>query len=167
MKVHRLIVLMAKGWCKVVCLVSFSLLSVISNHASAQNAGGNNKEDEEGEIPQLEIVFSSGPVAYGSPTHHLKDRVSEALSQSNKGNKLVVLDSEAINIDNARLRSFDFENCYNDRDSLACLLGVNKNRLKAVRYLKEKGVIEILTKKQYRKYRKEGKPDDNWKLLKR
>jgi|GEM_PF-4645705 len=166
MKVHRLIVLMAKGWCKVVCLVSFSLLSVISNHASAQNAGGNNKEDVEGEIPQLEIVFSSGPVAYGSPTPLLK-RVLEELNQSNKGNKLVVLDSEAINIDNAKLRSFDFENCYNDRDSLASLLGVNKNRLKAVRYLKEKGVVEILTRKQYRKYRKEGKPDDNWQLLKR
>ena len=166
MKVHRLIVLMAKGWCKVVCLVSFSLLSVISNHASAQNAGGNNKEDEEGEIPQLEIVFSSGPVAYGSP-RPLLNRVLEGLNQSNKGNKLVVLDSEAINIDNARLRSFDFENCYNDRDSLASLLGVNKNRLKAVRYLKEKGVVEILTRKQYRKYRKEGKPDDNWQLLKR
>lgn len=166
MKVHRLIVLMAKGWCKVVCLVSFSLLSVISNHASAQNAGGNNKEDEEGEIPQLEIVFSSGPVAYGSP-RPLLNRVLEGLNQSNKGNKLVVLDSEAINIDNAKLRSFDFENCYNDRDSLASLLGVNKNRLKAVRYLKEKGVVEILTRKQYRKYRKEGKPDDNWQLLKR
>ena len=166
MKVHRLIVLMAKGWCKVVCLVSFSLLSVISNHASAQNAGGNNKEDEEGEIPQLEIVFSSGPVAYGSPTP-LLNRVLEGLNQSNKGNKLVVLDSEAINIDNARLRSFDFENCYNDRDSLASLLGVNKNRLKAVRYLKEKGVVEILTRKQYRKYRKEGKPDDNLQLLNR
>ena len=166
MKVHRLIVLMAKGWCKVVCLVSFSLLSVISNHASAQNAGDNNKEDEEGEIPQLEIVFSSGPVAYGSP-RPLLNRVLEGLNQSNKGNKLVVLDSEAINIDNAKLRSFDFENCYNDRDSLASLLGVNKNRLKAVRYLKEKGVVEILTRKQYRKYRKEGKPDDNWQLLKR
>ena len=39
MKIRRIKVLLAKGWCKVVCFVSFSLLSVICNHASAQNSG--------------------------------------------------------------------------------------------------------------------------------
>ena len=39
MKIRRIKVLLAKGWCKVVCFVSFSLLSVICNHASAQKAG--------------------------------------------------------------------------------------------------------------------------------
>ena len=39
MKIRRIKVLLANGWCKVVCFVSFSLLSVICNHASAQKAG--------------------------------------------------------------------------------------------------------------------------------
>lgn len=39
MKIRRVRVLMAKGWCKVVCFVSFSLLSLVCNHASAQKAG--------------------------------------------------------------------------------------------------------------------------------
>lgn len=36
MKINRIRILMAKGWYKVVCFVSFSLLSVISNSVSAQ-----------------------------------------------------------------------------------------------------------------------------------
>ena len=39
MKIRRIKVLLAKGWCKVVCFVSFSLLTVVCNHASAQNSG--------------------------------------------------------------------------------------------------------------------------------
>ena len=39
MIIRRLRVLIAKGWCRVLCFVSFSLLSVICNHASAQKAG--------------------------------------------------------------------------------------------------------------------------------
>ena len=39
MKIRRIKVLLAKGWCKVVCFVSFSLLSVVCNNASAQNSG--------------------------------------------------------------------------------------------------------------------------------
>ena len=36
MKIRRIKVLLAKGWCKVVCFVSFSLLSIVCNHASAR-----------------------------------------------------------------------------------------------------------------------------------
>ena len=39
MKILRLRVLIAKGWGRALCFVSFSLLSVVCNHASAQKAG--------------------------------------------------------------------------------------------------------------------------------
>ena len=39
MKIRRVRILMSKGWCKVVCFVSFSLLSMVCNRASAQKAG--------------------------------------------------------------------------------------------------------------------------------
>ena len=285
MKIRRIKVLLAKGWCKVVCFVSFSLLSIVCNHASAQKAGdmisgvvsdkegpmalvnvtqrdsldrivaqsitdregkftfpllnpGNtikvtylgyepvnlpiNKQyyeirlnelpgnevhevsaafaageskgefgpiivdttnlknittiDEalDGVIPGLDIVFNSGDLAYGPPVRSLMRRIDGAIVEK----PLVVLDSKIKRIDDAKLESFAFENFFNDRKSLADLLGVEKSSLKAVRYLKKPkataiwgrrgywGVVEILTKEQYRKYKKEGKLEDDWQLLK-
>ena len=281
MKIRRIKVLLAKGWCKVVCFVSFSLLSVIYNHASAQKAGdmisgvvsdkegpmalvnvtqrdsldrivaqsitdregkftfpllnpGNtikvtylgyepvnipiNKQyyeirlnelpgnevhevstayaagesksefgpiivdttnlitiDEalDGVIPGLDIVFNSGDLAYGPPVRSLMKRIDEADIEK----PLVVLDSKIKRIDDAKLKSFVFEDFFN-RKSLASLLGVEKSSLKAVRYLQDPqswtlygrdgfwGVVEILTKEQYRKLKKEGKLEDDWQLLK-
>ena len=293
MKIRRIRVLMAKGWCKVVCFVSFSLLSVVCNHASAQKAGdmisgvvsdkegpmalvnvtqrdsldrivaksitdregkftfpllnpGNtikvtylgyepvnlpinklyfeikmkdlgdlppvvieldrvmettglpvplsdvssivptiNMEEFEGlgittvdealvgVIPGLDIVFNSGDLAYGPPVRSLMKRIDGADIEK----PLVVLDSKIKRIDDAKLKSFVFEDFFN-RKSLAGLLGVEKSSLKAVRYLQDPqswtlygrdgfwGVIEILTKDQYRKLKKEGKLEDDWQLLK-
>ena len=281
MKIRRIKVLLAKGWCKVVCFVSFSLLSVVCNHASAQKAGdmisgvvsdkegpmalvnvtqrdsldrivaqsitdregkftfpllnpGNtikvtylgyepvnlpiNKQyyeirlnelpgnevhevstayaagesksefgpiivdttnlitiDEalDGVIPGLDIVFNSGDLAYGPPVRSLMKRIDEADIEK----PLVVLDSKIKRIDDAKLKSFVFEDFFN-RKSLAGLLGVEKSNLKAVRYLQDPqswtlygrdgfwGVVEILTKEQYRKLKKEGKLEDDWQLLK-
>ena len=259
MKIRRIKVLLAKGWCKVVCFVSFSLLSVVCNHASAQKAGdlitgtifteegplamanvcerdsrnrivANSFSDIEGrfgfrlvnpenkievtyigyyrvelpidrmhyEIKMIEsddfdslgittvdealtgkvagydILFESGDLAYGPPVRSLMRMMDEVGDRK----PLVALDFVKREIDKAKLESFDFENLYNDRDSLASLLGVKKSRLKAVRYLKnakasamwgrfgENGVIEIITPKTYRKYKREGKLEDDWQLLK-
>ena len=293
MKIRRIRVLMARGWCKVICFMSFSLLSVVCNHASAQKAGdvisgvvsdkegpmalvnvtqrdsldrivaksitdregkftfpllnpGNtikvtylgyepvnlpinklyfeikmkdlgdlppvvieldrvmettglpvplsdvssivptiNMEDFEslgittvdealvGVIPGLDIVFNSGDLAYGPPVRSLMKRIDGADIEK----PLVVLDSKIKRIDDAKLKSFVFEDFFN-RKSLAGLLGVEKSSLKAVRYLQDPqswtiygrdgfwGVVEILTKEQYRKLKKEGKLEDDWQLLK-
>ena len=59
MKIHRLRVLIAKGWYKVLCFVSFSLISVIGNHASAQKAGDVIRgvvSDDEGPMIQVNVV---------------------------------------------------------------------------------------------------------------
>ena len=293
MKIRRIRVLMARGWCKVICFMSFSLLSVVCNHASAQKAGdvisgvvsdkegpmalvnvtqrdsldrivaksitdregkftfpllnpGNtikvtylgyepvnlpinklyfeikmkdlgdlppvvieldrvmettglpvplsdvssivptiNMEEFEGlgittvdealvgVIPGLDIVFNSGDLAYGPPVRSLMKRIDGADIEK----PLVVLDSKIKRIDDAKLKSFVFEDFFN-RKSLAGLLGVEKSSLKAVRYLQDPqswtiygrdgfwGVVEILTKEQYRKLKKEGKLEDDWQLLK-
>ena len=281
MKIRRIKVLLAKGWCKVVCFVSFSLLSIVCNRASAQKAGdmisgvvsdkegpmalvnvtqrdsldrivaqsitdregkftfpllnpGNtikvtylgyepvnlpiNKQyyeirlnelpgnevhevsaafaagesksefgpiivdttnlitiDEalDGVIPGLDIVFNSGDLAYGPPVRSLMKRIDGADIEK----PLVVLDSKIKRIDDAKLKSFVFEDFFN-RKSLAGLLGVEKSNLKAVRFVENPkamtiwgrdgfwGVVEILTKDQYRKYKKEGKLEDDWQLLK-
>jgi len=57
MKIRRIKVLLAKGWCKVVCFVSFSLLSVVCNHASAQKAG---------EMISGRITDDKGPLMYAN-----------------------------------------------------------------------------------------------------
>ena len=127
----------------------------------------------DGVIPGLDIVFNSGDLAYGPPVRSLMKRIDGADIEK----PLVVLDSKIKRIDDAKLESFVFENFFN-RKSLAGLLGVEKSSLKAVRYLQDPqswtlygrdgfwGVVEILTKEQYRKYKKEGKLEDDWQLLK-
>ncbi len=127
----------------------------------------------DGVIPGLDIVFNSGDLAYGPPVRSLMKRIDGADIEK----PLVVLDSKTKRIDAAKLESFVFENFFN-RKSLAGLLGVEKSSLKAVRYLQDPqswtlygrdgfwGVVEILTKDQYRKLKKEGKLEDDWQLLK-
>ena len=126
-----------------------------------------------GMIPGLDIVFNSGDLAYGPPVRSLMKRINGADIEK----PLVVLDSKIKRIDDAKLESFVFENFFN-RKNLAGLLGVKKSSLKAVRYLQDPqswtlygrdgfwGVVEILTKDQYRKLKKEGKLEDDWQLLK-
>lgn len=126
-----------------------------------------------GVIPGLDIVFNSGDLAYGPPVRSLMKRIDG----TDVKKPLVVLDSKIKRIDDAKLESFVFENFFN-RKSLAGLLGVEKSSLKAVRYLQDPqswtlygrdgfwGVVEILTKDQYRKLKKEGKLEDDWQLLK-
>ena len=127
----------------------------------------------DGVIPGLDIVFNSGDLAYGPPVRSLMKRIDG----TDVKKPLVVLDSKIKRIDDAKLESFVFENFFNCK-SLAGLLGVEKSSLKAVRYLQDPqswtlygrdgfwGVIEILTKDQYRKLKKEGKLEDDWQLLK-
>ena len=127
----------------------------------------------DGVIPGLDIVFNSGDLAYGPPIRSLMKRIDG----TDVKKPLVVLDSKIKRIDDAKLESFVFENFFN-RKSLAGLLGVEKSSLKAVRYLQDPqswtlygrdgfwGVVEILTKDQYRKLKKEGKLEDDWQLLK-
>ena len=126
-----------------------------------------------GIVPGLEIVFNTGDLAYGPPVRSLMKRIDGADIEK----PLVVLDSKIKRIDAAKLESFVFEDFFN-RKSLAGLLGVEKSSLKAVRYLQDPqswtlygrdgfwGVVEILTKEQYRKLKKEGKLEDDWQLLK-
>lgn len=127
----------------------------------------------DGVIPGLDIVFNSGDLAYGPPVRSLMKRIDGVDIEK----PLVVLDSKIKRIDDAKLESFVFENFFN-RKSLAGLLGVEKSSLKAVRFVENPkamtiwgrqgfyGVLEILTKDQYRKLKKEGKLEDDWQLLK-
>lgn len=127
----------------------------------------------DGVIPGLDIVFNSGDLAYGPPVRSLMKKYDGADVEK----PLVVLDSKIKRIDDAKLESFVFENFFN-RKSLAGLLGVEKSSLKAVRFVENPkamtiwgrqgfyGVLEILTKEQYRKLKKEGKLEDDWQLLK-
>ena len=183
MKIRRIRILLAKGWSKVVCFVSFSIFSFVCNHASAQKTidMSSYKEPDslqtvddvlKGKVAGYDILFKNGDLAYGPPVSSLMRKLDKIIP-------LVALDFELRDdIDEAKLGTFDFENFYNDRDSLANLLGVKKSTLKAVRYLKDPkattiwgrkgywGVIEVLTKEQYRKFRKEGKLEEDWELLK-
>ena len=86
----------------------------------------------DGVIPGLDIVFNSGDLAYGPPVRSLMKRIDGADIEK----PLVVLDSKIKRIDDAKLKSFVFEDFFN-RKSLAGLLGVEKSSLKAVRDLQD------------------------------
>ena len=157
--------------------MSFSLLSFICNHASAQKVRVDTIQSVDealtGKVAGYEILFESGDLAYGPPVRSLMKRIDG----TDVKKPLVVLDSKIKRIDDAKLESFVFENFFN-RKSLAGLLGVEKSSLKAVRFVENPkamtiwgrqgfwGVVEILTKDQYRKLKEEGKLEDDWQLLK-
>lgn len=106
MKIRRIRVLLAKGWCKVVCFVSFLIFSFVCNHVSAQKV----------------IDMSS----YKEPDSLLT--VDD------------VLQGKVAGFENPKSTTIWGRQGY-------------------------WGVIEIMTKEQYRKYRKEGKLEDDWELL--
>lgn len=126
-----------------------------------------------GKVAGFDILFQSGDLAYGPPVRALMKKIDGA----DVSKPLVVLDSEIREIDDAKLESFVFEDFFS-RKSLAGLLGVRKGSLKAVRFVENTkataiwgfrgfyGVLEVLTKKQYRTYKKEGKLEDDWQILK-
>ena len=83
-----------------------------------------------GHVPGLDIIFASGDLAYGPPVRSLMKKIDGV----DVSKPLVVLDFKIVEIDDAKLESFVFENFFN-RKSLAGLLGVEKSSLKAVRFV--------------------------------
>ena len=191
MKIHRIKVLLSKGWCKVVCFVSFSLLSLVCNHASAQKVHVDTIQSVDealtGRVADFNILFESGDLAYGPPVRSLMKKMDsdEGIDVAFSSGKhliinkpLLVLDGNNITADSTAWAGFDITKTEYSKDELSRLFGVKARKIKSVTVLKGEaatavwgmkgwaGVIDVQTKKGYRKLKKEGKLEDDWQLLK-
>ena len=91
---------------------------------------------------------------------------------------LLVLDGNIMTPDSTAWAGFDLTKTEYSKDELARLFGVKARKIKAVTVLKGEaatkvwgakgwaGVIDVQTKKGYRKLKEEGKLEDDWQLLK-
>ena len=91
---------------------------------------------------------------------------------------LLVLDGNIMTPDSTAWAGFDLTKTEYSKDELSRLFGVKARKIKAVTVLKGEaatkvwgakgwaGVIDVQTKKGYRKLKKEGKLEDDWQLLK-
>ena len=91
---------------------------------------------------------------------------------------LVVLDHNIAGIDKNRLTQFDFANGSSSKEQVATLLGVKSKKLMAYKIITGTdatsvwgqrayyGVLDVLSKKAYRKALKSGEAIDGYQLLK-
>ncbi|MBO4561212.1 MAG: hypothetical protein J5705_04505 [Bacteroidaceae bacterium] len=176
MKICRIRVLMAKGWCKAVCFVSFSLLSLFCNHASAQKVRVDTIQSVDealtGKVAGFEILFESGDLAYGPPVRSLMKNMDldEGIDVAFSSGKhliinkpLLVLDGNIITADSTAWAGIDLTKADYSKDELARLFDIKARKIKSVTVLKGEaatavwgmkgwaGVIDVQTKKGYRK----------------
>ena len=82
---------------------------------------------------------------------------------------LMVFDGNVVDVDKNKLAAFDFSKSYNDRDSLASLLGVKRGKINVLKATEGReaveewgpegvnGVLEVMSGKYYRKSKRAGK----------
>lgn len=102
-------------------------------------------------------------VMYGVPTNRYVISDDKKEPASAPSYPLIVLDGEIVNAPHDKLAAFDFNAVLMDRYQLAELVGIRGDKIKAVRTLNNKesediwgaqgknGVLEVLTRKYYRK----------------
>ena len=85
------------------------------------------------------------------------------------GKPLIVFDGKVLDLDSYKRADFDFEKDSFSKEKVADLLDIKPEQIKSISYLKDdaatkfwgsrgtNGVLEVLSKKQYRKIKKEGK----------
>ena len=119
------------------------------------------------ELPAISMdEFEGVDVAFSSGKHLIINK------------PLLVLDGNTITPDSTAWAGFDITKTDYSKDELARLFGVKARKIKTVTVLKGEaatavwgmkgwaGVIDVQTKKGYRKLKKEGKLEDDWQLLK-
>ncbi len=117
----------------------------------------------ESDFQSIGIETPDVSVMYGVPTNRYVISDDKKEPASAPSFPLIVLDGEIVNAPHDKLAAFDFNAVLMDRYQLAELVGIRGDKIKEVRTLNNKeaqdvwgeqgknGVLEILTRKYYRK----------------
>lgn len=123
----------------------------------------------ESDFQSIGIKTPDVSVMYGVPTNRYVISDDKKEPASAPSYPLIVLDGEIVNAPHDKLAAFDFNAVLMDRYQLAELVGIRGDKIQAVRTLNNKeseeiwgeqgknGVLEVLTRKYYRKVLKREK----------
>lgn len=183
MKISTVKIWLAKGWYYAVYSVSLLLIPLIVSCSSSRSSAKSivsNGEAVADNNPQDNTTVDNTFISFDSRDPYrirIMYGVQPPLSPRN-ATPLVVLDHSIVGIDKDRLSEFDFADGSSSKEQVATLLGVKSKKLMAYKIVTGEdatsvwgtrayyGVLEVLSKKAYRKALKSGEASDDYQLLK-
>ena len=189
MKIRTIKIWLSKGWYFAVYSVSLLLIPLIASCSSSRSSAKSSATKEATvadnnpavNTPADDIIVTFD---YRDPNNtrdlsrmRIMYGVQPPLSPRNV-NPLVVLDHTIVGIDKEQLSQFDFAAGSSSKEQVATLLGVKSKKLMAYKIvtgtdatsvwgrLGYYGVLDVLSKKAYRKALKSGEQLDDYQLLK-
>lgn len=183
MKIRTIKIWFSKGWYYAVYSVSLLLVTLITSCSSSRSSAKSNVSNG-GAVansnPQENTPIDNTFISFDSRDPYrmrLMYGVQPPESPRN-ATPLVVLDHNIAGIDKDRLIQFDFASESSSKEQVATLLRVKSKKLMAYKILTGTdatsiwgmrayyGVLDVLSKKAYRKALKSGETLDGYQLLK-
>ena len=183
MKIRTVKIWLSKGWYRVLCSVSLLLIPLITSCSSSKSSAKSNVSNGvavANSNPQENIPVDNTFTSFESRDPY-RMRLMYGVQPPEKpknATPLVVLDHNIAGIDKDRLIQFDFASGSSSKEQVATLLGVKSKKLMAYKILTGTdatsvwgmrayyGVLDVLSKKAYRKALKSGETLDGYQLLK-
>ena len=174
---------LSKGWYYAVYSVSLLLVTIITSCSSSKSSAKSNVSN--GEVVSNSNLDENTPVDNTFISFESRDPYRMRLmygveppTTPRNATPLVVLDHNIAGIDKDRLIQFDFAAGSSSKEQVATLLGVKSKKLMAYKILTGTdatsvwgmrayyGVLDVLSKKAYRKALKSGEALDGYQLYK-
>ena len=183
MKIRIVKIWLSKGWYRVLCSVSLLLIPLITSCSSSKSSAKNNVSNGEAVVnsnPQENIPVDNTFISFESRDPYRMRLMYGVQPPENPRNAtpLVILDHYIADVDKDRLIQFDFAAESSSKEQVATLLGVKSKKLMAYKIVTGTdatsvwgqrayyGVLDVLSKKEYRKALKSGETLDGYQLLK-
>ena len=183
MKIRTIKIWLSKGWYYAVYCVSLLLIPLITSCSSSRSSAKSNVSN--GEVVSNSNLDENTPVDNTFISFESRDPYRMRLmygvqppENPRNATPLVVLDHNIAGIDKNRLIQFDFAAGSSSKEQVATLLGVKSKKLRAYKIITGTdatsvwgqrayyGVLDVLSKKAYRKALKSGKSLDDYQLYK-
>ena len=183
MKCRTIKIWLSKGWYYAIYSVSLLLIPLIASCSSSRSSAKSNVSNGEAVAksnPEENTPADNTFISFDSRDPYrmlVMYGVQPPLSPRNV-NPLVVLDHAIVGIDKEQLSQFDFASGSSSKEQVATLLGVKSKKLMAYKIVTgtdatsvwgtraNYGVLEVLSKKEYRKALKSGESLEDYQLLK-
>lgn len=183
MKIRTVKIWLSKGWYFAVYSVSLLLVTIITSCSSSKSSTKSNVSNDEAVAnsnSQENTPIDNTFISFDSRDPYRMRLMYGVQPPENPRNAtpLVVLDHNIAGIDKDRLIQFDFANGSSSKEQVASLLGVKSKKLMVYKILTGTdatsvwgmrayyGVLDVLSKKAYRKALKSGESLDGYQLLK-
>ena len=183
MKIRTIKIWLSKGWYYAVYCVSLLLIPLITSCSSSRSSAKSNVSN--GEVVSNSNLDENTPVDNTFISFESRDPYRMRLmygvqppENPRNATPLVIIDHYIADVDKDRLIQFDFAAGSSSKEQVATLLGVKSRKLMAYKIVTgtdatsvwgtraNYGVLEVLSKKEYRKALKSGESLEDYQLLK-